>query len=105
MSIQAQDLSESITRHKASIAVRTETPSVNSDQLLFSFAGIEISKWQSDKQNSANYVSSAAVNQVMQCFADSQGVAPKNRHRKRRHVGDRVFESKIYENEHDEAQD
>jgi hypothetical protein len=52
------------------------TRSVDTYRLLFKFARIEISEWQSNKQNTSNHVSSGAVEQIVQRFANSQGAAP-----------------------------
>ena len=55
----------------AAIAERLGEPSVNTAQLLFTLAWIEIGEGQADKHHSSKHVSSGAVEEVVQRFAQS----------------------------------
>lgn len=82
------DTAQAQNREDDSVLRARATRSVDTYRLLIKFARIEISEWEPNKQNTSNHVSSGAVEQIVQDFANSQGAAPQHRHRKRSHVGD-----------------
>src|SRR6476620_3726515 len=73
---------------------------LRSSQLLLTLVWIEVRERQSDQNHAPDDIARGAVEQVVKRIGDRQVPAAEDCHRKRSHVGDRMLEAEVHEDEY-----